>query len=437
MTESGRHIVIIGNGIAGVTAARHIRKRSNHRITLVSEETKQPFARTALMYLYMGQLKPVDTELYEESFWAANRIERVLARVSQVDTGRSALRLANGDTLRYDDLVIATGSQTTRHGWPGQDLPGVGGLYHLQDLERMESWTRDIRRAVVVGGGLIGIEMAEMLHSRGITVTFLVREKSYSDLVLPVPESEMVNREIRRHGIDLRLGTELASIRDESTGKVRSVVTSSGQVIPCEFVGLATGVSPNIGFLRDTGLDLNQGILVNEFLQTNTAHIYAIGDCAELRRPRPGRQAIEPLWYTGRMMGQTVARTLCGTPALYDPGIWFNSAKFFSIEYQAYGHVPPQPSVDMASLHWEAPDGRRSIRISYETLTGAVKGCLLMGVRFRHETCARWIGQGMPIQEVLQRLEEAAFDPEFTANMIRPFRAAAMNQLQTKRVARS
>lgn len=434
MTEGGRHIVIIGNGIAGVTAARHIRMMSNHRITLISDETLQPFARTSLMYLYMGQVKLQDTVLYEETFWDRNRIERVKARVGQLDASESTITLDNGKKVRYDDLVIATGSQPRRYGWPGQDLPGVGGLYHLQDLERMETRTRDIRKAVVVGGGLIGIEMAEMLHSRGLAVTFLVREKSYADYLLPVPESEMVNREIRRHGIDLRLATELAFIGDEGTGKVRSVVTSSGENIPCEFVGLATGVEPNIDFLREAGIDLNQGILVNDLLQASVANVYAIGDCAELRQPRPGRLAIEPLWYTGRMMGQTVARTVCGTPTPYHPGIWFNSAKFFTIEYQVYGQVPPQYPGGLECLHWEAPDGRRSIRISFDIVTGAVKGFLLMGIRFRQETCARWILHRTPIQEVLEHLGAAAFDPEFSPNILHPFRLSARKQLESNRI---
>src|SRR5690606_7885700 len=151
---------------------------------------------------------------------------------------------------------------TARFDWPGQDLEGVGGLYHLQDLERMAAWTAENRQAVVVGGGLIGIEMAEMLWSRGIRVTFLVREKNFSDAVLPAEESAMVRREILRHGIDLRLDTQLSAIEDDGGGRACAVLTDKGERIPCGFVGLATGVTPNIDFLRESGIDMSRGILV-------------------------------------------------------------------------------------------------------------------------------------------------------------------------------
>src|SRR5690606_33772249 len=120
----------------------------------------------------------------------------------RIDPEGRQLILGDGSHLSWDSLILATGSHPALFDWPGQQLEGVGGLYHLQDLERMERWTRDIRHAVVVGGGLIGIEMAEMLRSRGIGVTFLVREASYSDMLLPPEESAMANREIRAHGID-------------------------------------------------------------------------------------------------------------------------------------------------------------------------------------------------------------------------------------------
>ena len=413
MIKAERHIVIVGNGIAGVTAARHIRKLSAHRITMISDETLQPYSRTALMYIYMGQLKAQDTWLYEEEFWSRNRIDRIQDRVDHIDPRGRAVTLASGGSIIYDELILATGSKTTRFEWPGQDLDGVGGLYHLQDLERMSAWTSDVNNAVVVGGGLIGIEMAEMLRSRGIGVTFLVREKSYSDAVLPAEESAMVNREILRYGIDLRLDTQLAAIEDDGKGRVCAVVTDKGERIPCGFVGLATGVTPNIDFLRDAGMAIGQGILVDAHLRTSADHIYAIGDCAEIRHPQPGRKPIEAVWYTGRMMGQTVARTICGNPTPYDPGIWFNSAKFFSIEYQTYGRIAPILTPEEKSVFWEHPDGRRSIRINYTAHSGAVIGFNLMGVRFRHEVCARWIAEGRNIRDVLRDLDEAAFDPEF------------------------
>ena len=221
------HIVIIGNGISGVTAARHIRKLSDKKITIVSAETDYFFSRTALMYVYMGHMKFEHTQPYENWFWEKNRIALKKGFVNQVDTAAKTLHFAEGDTLQYDKLIIATGSKPNKFGWPGQDLDGVMGMYHKQDLENLEKYAPNkevCKRAVIVGGGLIGIELAEMLNSRSIPVTFLVRENSFWNGVLPDGESEMINRHIKNHHIDLRLGMNLKEIKSDENGKVKSII---------------------------------------------------------------------------------------------------------------------------------------------------------------------------------------------------------------------
>ncbi len=417
------HIAILGNGIAGITAARFIRKLSDHRITVISAETDHFFSRTALMYIYMGHMRFEDTQPYEPWFWEKNRIDLLRGYVKQIDFNNKTLHFdrdkkfetshPSPDRLSYDKLILAVGSKPNKFGWPGQDLKGVSGLYSYQDLENMEAYSEDLERAVIVGGGLIGIEMAEMFHSRHTPVTFLVRESSYWDRVIPPEESQMVNRHIKEHGIDLRLSTELKEIVDDGTGKVKAAVTNNEETIPCGYVGLTAGVHPNIHFLKESELETQKGILVNEHLETNIRDVYAIGDCAQIREPLPGRRPIEAIWYTGRMMGETVAYNICGKPVEYDPGIWFNSAKFLDIEYQVYGEVPAALPDHFSTLYWEHADGRKSIRINYETETGKIKGFNLMGVRYRHEVCEKWLKDQVHVEEVLQHLGLANFDPEF------------------------
>lgn len=416
------HIVIIGNGIAGITAARHIRKLCDHKITVVSAETDHFFSRTALMYIYMGHMRHEDIKPYEDWFWEKNRIELVRGFVKKVEPESKQLLFEDGKTMTFDRLLIATGSKSNKFGWPGQDLEGVQGLYSYQDLEGMERHSQGLKRAVIVGGGLIGIEMAEMFHSRHIPVTFLVRENSFWDVVLPAEESQMINRHILENGIDLRLETELKEILPDSNGKARAVVTNTGETIECGFVGLTAGVSPNVDFLKDSGIEMGRGVLANEFLETNISGIFAAGDCVQLQNPQPGRRPIEAVWYTGRMMGETAAYNIVASTARqpstvhrqpYRPGTWFNSAKFFDIEYQVYGSVLANPPEDHVSLYWEHPDGRASIRLIYDKNTGSIIGFNLMGVRYRHEVCEKWLESDAHIEEVLQNLGLANFDPEF------------------------
>ena len=413
------HIVIIGNGISGITAARHIRKRSDSRITVISGESEHFFSRTALMYVYMGHMRYADIKPYEDHFWAKNRIELKHAWVQLVDTEKKQVELKDGGTINYDKLIIATGSASNKFGWPGQDLPGVQGLYSLQDLEAMEPNTKGINRAVIVGGGLIGVEMAEMLHSRNIPVTFLVRETSFWGGVLPKKEAALIAMHITENGIDLRMDTEMKEILPGADGRVRAVVTKTGEEIACQFVGLTAGVHPNIAWLKDsTAIKTDKGVLVNEHLETNVPDVFAIGDCVQFQeQPDPQRKNIEQVWYTGRMMGETVARTVTGERSSYRPGHWFNSAKFFDLEYQTYGWVRNELQDGEEGHYWEHPNGKVALHLVWDRKSRVLHGVNSFGFRLRHEVFDRWLSAKATVDHVLAHLEEAAFDPEFYEKM--------------------
>ncbi len=433
------HIAIIGNGIAGITCARWLRKLDDDvRITVISDETDFFFSRTALMYVYMGHQRWEDLQPYEPFFWPKNRIDLRRGYVEGIDPEGHTLTFAGGEKVHYDKLLLATGSRWNKFDWPGQDLKRVGGLVSTQDLEYLEEVTPEIQQAVVVGGGLIGIELAEMLHSRHIPVQLLVREGSYWSNTLPREESEMVSRHIQSHGIGLLHDTELAEIHDNGSGAAGAISTRDGRRIDCQYVGLTAGVHPSVDFLRDTpGLEIGKGILVDDYLRTSLPDVYAAGDCAEVRNPRPGRKSIEAVWYTGRIMGETVAYTLIGRPVRYDPGIWFNSAKFIDIEYQVYGEVPAHGRDGLSTLYWEHPEGEKSVRINYEESSGAVRGFNLMGIRYRHEVCEKWIRKETHIEAVLQDLGMANFDPEFYEQYEQPvvdlYNRQTGNSLQLKK----
>ncbi|TYB79136.1 NAD(P)/FAD-dependent oxidoreductase [Bizionia myxarmorum] len=411
------HVVIIGNGISGVTAARHIRKLSKNRITIISAETEHFFSRTALMYIYMGHMKYEHTKPYEDWFWEKNRIELKSGFVNNIDTRSKTLHFAEGDSLKYDKLIVATGSKPNKFGWPGQDLKGVQGLYSKQDLDNLEIYAPDqsvCKRAVIVGGGLIGIELSEMLHSRNIPVTFLVREPSFWDNVLPKGDSELINHEIKKHGIDLRLATNLKEIKSDENGRVKSVIIEeTGEEILCDFVGLTAGVSPNISIVKNSDIETKKGVLVNRYLETNIPDVYAIGDCAEQHEPIGERKSIEAVWYTGRMMGEVVAQTICGNRMAYNPSHWFNSAKFFDIEYQTYGWVFSEPKENHAHFHWKHENEDKCITIEYNDETQEFKGINTLGIRMKHEIFNRWLSENQSVDYVIKHLSEANFDPEF------------------------
>lgn len=421
-------IIIIGNGIAGTTLARNIRKKSEQPILIISKESDYFFSRTALMYVYMGHLKWDHLMPYEKNFWAKNKIDLLRAEVTQINAKEKIVVLANGQHLSYDSLVLATGSTPNKFGWKGQDLEGVQGLYSKQDLDQLTAATPKIKEAVVVGGGLIGIELAEMLHSRGIHVTFLVREKHFWNSVIAAQEGDMIAQHILQHGIDLRMETNLTEILADDDGRATAILTDKGDRIPCQMVGLTAGVRPNVDFLKNSELELNRGILVNQYLATNLPDVYAIGDCAELLTPLPHRRSIEAVWYVGRMMGETLAQSLTGDRTAYQPGHWFNSAKFFDIEYQTYGLISPKPNEKETHFCWKHPTENCMIRIAYHPKSHLFLGINTFGIRMRHEVFDQWLNEKVTVETVIDQLAKANFDPEFYPQYEPQIRAQWQNQ---------
>lgn len=406
------HIAIIGNGVTGVAAAKRIRQlQPDWKITLISGESDYHYSRPALMYIFMGHMRFQDTKPYQDHFWEINRIERLRAWVTAIDHKNKRLLLHGKQPLQYDKLLIATGSKSNKFGWPGQDLDGVQGLWDLMDLRTLYENVKNAKRAVIVGGGLIGIEFAEMIHSRNMEVTFLVREESYWDNVLPKEESKMINRIICHEGLDLRLETELKEIEGDENGRVSGVITNKGDRIECEIVGLTAGVSPNIDLVRDSEIETGRGILVDWSLRTNVPDVFAAGDCAELVNEGDQRNMIQQVWYTGKMQGKVAGEVIAGEESTYDPGIWYNSAKFFDLEYQTYGKVSNVPVQGEHNLFWEHPNQQHAMRII--TKNGIVIGINVMGLRYRHKVCERWIKEEKSLDYVLNNLSEANFDPEF------------------------
>ncbi len=187
-------------------------------------------------------------------------------------------------------------------------------------------------------------------------------------------------------------------------------------------MGLTVGVHPNIDWLKDSDISVNKGVLVNEFLQTNIPDVYAIGDCVERQYELEGRKNIEQVWYTGRMMGEVVAQTICGEKTRYEPGPWFNSAKFFDIEYQTYGNVGNALQDDEDEFYWEHPGGRKAIHFIWNKLSARFSGINSFGIRLRHEQFDHWLRDKKDISFVIDHLADANFDPEFSEKHEREIR---------------
>lgn len=417
------HYVIVGNGVAGMEAALALRRRDDEaRISLISDEHDHFYSRPALMYVLAGQLDLRATEPYDRALYERLRFERLRGRVVRLDHERRTLHFEDGRNTGYDRLLLAVGSRGRPAPWPGAEGPGVHHFVTLADLAGLERDARRGQRAAIVGGGLIGVEVAEVLHDRGLHVSFLIREPWYFPVALDEQEAALVSEHMRAQGIDVRLGVNVDEVLRGTDGRPRALRLGAEE-LPADLVVAAIGVVPNTGFLQGGALALarNGAIEVDDSLRTNLPDVWSAGDCANVTWADGSRRP-EQLWYTARDQGRAVAAAMLGDTLRYARGTWYNSAKFFDLEYTTAGWVPVSKSFDGAPL---TPDPE--LRTWFQRVPGRfesqrvivkgerVVGFNFVGGRWNHEPLLQWIHERRPLPWVLARLGEAQFDEEFTA----------------------
>jgi NADPH-dependent 2,4-dienoyl-CoA reductase/sulfur reductase-like enzyme len=416
------HYAIVGNGVCGIEAALALRGRDPQaRISLISDEHDHFFSRPALMYIFAGQTSLRDTEPYDRGLYERMGFERVRGHVRSLNAPAKTLVFEDGKQLGYDRLLLATGSRARPAPWAGAAGSGLHYFVTLQDLEGLDRDARKGGRAVVIGGGLIGVEAAEILHDRGLSVCFVVRENWYFPLALDANEAGIVTEHMRHHGIDVRLGVNVKDVARKDGGRPRAVRLETGEEVACDLVVSAIGVVPNTQFLDGSGIALSKGgaIEVDDALKTSVADVWAAGDCANVTWADGSRRP-EQLWYTARDQGRVAARAMLGDEAGYRRGTWYNSAKFFDLEWTTAGWVPVllnwdntplDPGPDVKSWFQRTPGAFASQRVVVKG--DRVVGFNMLGSRWSHEPMLQWIDERRSLEWVLAHLHEAQFDEEF------------------------
>jgi nitrite reductase (NADH) large subunit len=299
-------LVVIGNGMAGMRTVEELLKLDpdRYRITVFGAEPHGNYNRILLSPVLAGEKTVDDIMLHTREWYAANGISLHAGDPAvRIDRKRRIVEASSGLAVPYDRLLIATGSKPFIVPVPGHGLPGVIGFRDLQDVDAMLAASRAGGRAVVIGGGLLGLEAANGLLRQGMDVTVVHVTGSLMNQQLDAPAAELLRASLERRGLRILLSRQTAAIEGE--GKVEAVRFDGGETIPADLVVMAAGVRPNVELAKSAGLHVERAIVVDDTLQTYDPRVYAVGECVQHRRATFG--LVAPIWDQARVCAAHLA----------------------------------------------------------------------------------------------------------------------------------
>jgi 3-phenylpropionate/trans-cinnamate dioxygenase ferredoxin reductase subunit len=330
--------VIVGASLTGATAAVTLRQDGfDGEVILVGAERHPPYERPPLSKQYLRGEAPFEKALVRPSgFYEANAIDtRYGEAATHVDPADRTVRLASGRSVRYDKLLIATGVRNRRPPIPGLHLQNVFGLRTVDDANAIRAEVVSGRKAAVIGMGFIGCEVAASLRQQGVEVVCIDPSPAPLFRVLGAELGQIMSAVHRDHGVDMIF--EDIVTRFEGKERVERVITRSGRRIDCDFAVVGVGVEPVVDFLVDSGVEISNGILVDEYCRTNVPEIYAAGDVANHYHPVCRARMRVEHWQHAMQQGAAAARSMRGTGKPYDPVHWFWSDQYdVNLQYAGF-----------------------------------------------------------------------------------------------------
>jgi len=301
------HYVIIGAGPAGVNAAEHLRKYDPEgEITLLAAEDAPPYSRMAIPYFLVGDITPEGTYLRKDAnHYGEKGINVRHARVSGVDSSAKTIRLLGGETLSYDKLLVASGATAVKPPVPGIDLEGVYNCWSLADAHKIVARAEPGSNVILMGAGFIGCIILEALAARKVNLTVIEMESRMVSRMTNETMGTMIKSWCEDKGITVLTSTKVESI--EQNDSALSVSTNTGNTLPADLVICATGVRSNTAFLDGSGVNVDMGIVVDDFMQTSVADIYAAGDVAQGKDLSTGDYYVQAIQPTAVEHGQLAA----------------------------------------------------------------------------------------------------------------------------------
>ena len=336
-----RTVVIVGAGLAGAKAAETLREEGfDGRIVLLGAERERPYERPPLSKEYLrGEAGPAKPFVHDADFYEEHAIElRLGETVLALDVAGAAVALGARERVGYDRLLIATGARPRRLSVPGAELDGVCELRTLADSDALRERLQPGSRVAIVGAGWIGCEVAASARSMGADVTLIDPLEAPLQRVLGAQIGAFYRDVHAEHGVRMLLGQGVAAFEGRFGGGVHAVRTTDGTRVPCDVALVGVGVMPRDEITEHSGIETADGILVDEYLETSAAGVFAAGDVARAQHPLLDRSVRVEHWDNAQHQGVAAARNMLGAQAPYDRLPYFYSDQYdVAMEYHGHG----------------------------------------------------------------------------------------------------
>jgi 3-phenylpropionate/trans-cinnamate dioxygenase ferredoxin reductase subunit len=311
--------LLLGGGLASAQAAKQLRQHdATASITLVGEEPYVPYDRPPLSKEFLRGEKPRDQLFFEpKSYFRDNRIDLILGTpVQQLHTAGKRVTLADGRTIQFGKALLATGGRPIRLSIPGTNLAGVHYLRTLDDATAIAAKAAPGARAVLIGAGFIGTEVAASLTQRGVHTTVIEAQAHIWPRFTDATLAGAIQDYFAQKGVTIRTKDQVTEICGQD--RASSVILKSGDMLPCDLVVIGVGIVPNVELAKEAGLAVNNGIVVNEYLQSSHPDVYAAGDVAHYRDPIFRKRRRVEHWGHAEYCGQLAGQNMAGASNPYD-----------------------------------------------------------------------------------------------------------------------
>jgi NAD(P)H-nitrite reductase large subunit len=337
------NILIIGNSAAGVSAVEAIRKY-DHTSTIVqlSDEQQPLYSRCLLSYYLSNTISKVGLQFRDEDYHQRMRVQlHIGIRAVGIDTNRQQVTCNDGTIYPFDKLLIATGSSAKLPDSIPKGIDGVCVLRTIIDADIIKKKIGQVRSAVVLGGGLIGMKAACALHDCGLKTKVIVRSNRVLSQMIDSEASQILINQLKNNGIEVLTQTDIAEIQSIGN-QLKAVKTEQGEIIPCELLIVAKGVQPNTEIIQDTDIEKRWGIETNPCMQTNYENIFAAGDVAEAFDIATEEYTINALWTSAVQQGCIAGLNMIGKTTAYNGSVGMNSLNISNIPLISYGITFPK-----------------------------------------------------------------------------------------------